>query len=292
VANASAPSFSTILGWATLVVIALNMAFIADYNTLGEAPTITEVAAEYGLAFVPLGFAKALGAALVGAFLFFYFAALWPRRRRVPIYSKFVIPLALTSVLAAGWIVAFRHEEIGLSTTLVAASVFLGGVMFVRAAAASPGQHSGWLRVPFSLHFAAMTIAVLVAVTQWLNASGLLAETPVAPEDLASAFLMLATTLGGLVALRYNDFVYPAVIASGAGAMFIATRSYDLHIAVEALTVCVGMLAVVVLAAVALAWQPQHDPKRAAARRSIRRALRVPGTGWYLMEASSSFMRF
>ena len=284
-----APPSSTILRWTTLIIIAANMAFIADYNSVGESPTISDVVAAYGNAFVPAGFAKALGAAILGAFLLFYFAALWPRRHRIPVYNKFVVPLALTSILASSWIVAFRHEEIGVATTLVGASVALAGVMFVRVAST---QHSGWLRVPFSLHFAAMTIALLVAATQWLNASGLLTKIPVASDDLAAAFLVTATAMGGFVALRYSDFVYPAVIASGAGAMFIAQRTSDPHIAAEAFVVCVGMLAVVVLAAIAMARQPQRDPKREASLRRARRSLRVLGTGWYLMEASSSFMRF
>jgi hypothetical protein len=291
VANASAPSSSTILRWTTLVVIAANIAFVADYNTLGQSPSIAEIAAVYGTAFVPPGFAKAVSIAILGGFLFFYLAALWPRRRRVLAYNKFVIPLALTSVLAASWIVAFRHEDLGLSAALVAAGAALAGFMFLRVASISPSQHSSWLRVPFSLHFGAMTIALLVAVTQWLNAGTLLADTPVAPEDLASAFLIVITFMGGLVALRYHDFVYPAVMASGAGAMFIALRTYNLHIAADALIVCAGTLVVVVLAAIALAWQPQRDPNGAALRKS-RRALRVLGTDWYLMEASSSFMRF
>jgi len=282
----------TILRWTTLVVVAANIAFVADYSVLGESPTITEVVAEYGNMALPAGFAKALCVTILVAFLIFYFDALWPRRHRIRVYDKLVIPLALTSLLASSWIVAFRQKEIGLSAALITASVALGGLMFVRVASVSPNQHSAWLRVPFSLHFAAITIALLVAVAQWLNSSGLLTGTAMVPDDVATAFLAIGAATGGFVALRYSDFVYPAVIASGAGAMFIAQRTYNPHVAADALIVCVGMLVVVVLAAVALTEQPRRDPKGVASRRRAKVARRAQDEGWYLIEGSSSIIRF
>ena len=190
--NTGVPSPLTVLRWTTLVVVAANIAFVVDYSALGESPTIAEVVAEYGNLVVPAGFAKVICVAILVAFLLFYVDALWPRRHRIRVYDRLVVPLALTSVLASCWLVAFRQEEIALSATLVAASVALGGVMFARVASVSPSQHSGWLRVPFSLHFGAMTIALLVAVTQWLHASGLLMGTPVVQDDVATGFLAIA----------------------------------------------------------------------------------------------------
>jgi hypothetical protein len=289
--NTGAPSSLTMLRWTTLVVVAANIAFVADYSTLGESPTIPEVVAEYGNMFVPAGFAKTICVAILVAFLFFYFYALWPRKHRIRVYDKLVIPLALTSVLASSWIVAFRQKEIGLCAALITASVVLGGVMFVRVASVSPSQHSGWLRVPFSLHFGAMTIALLVAVSQWLNASGLLTRTAVVPDDVATVFLAIAAATGGFVALRYSDFVYPSVIASGAGAMFIAQRTYNPHIAADALIVCIGMLVIIVFAAVALIQQSRREPKGVASRRRTKIARRAQDEGRYMIEASSSIMR-
>ena len=288
--NTGPPSSSTMRRWTTLVVVAANIAFVADYSILSESPTINEVAAEYGNMFVPAGFAQAICAAILVAFMLFYFDALWPRRHRIRVYDKLVIPIAMTSVLASSWIVAFRQKEIGLAAALVAASVALGAVMFVRVASVSPSQHSSWLRAPFSLHFAAMTIALLVAVTQWLNARGLLTETTVMPDQVAIAFLAIAAATGGFVALRYSDFVYPAVIALGTGAMFVAQRTYNPHIAADALIVCVGMLVVVVLAAVTLARQPRRDPKAVPSRRRAR-AARKEQDEWYLIDGNSSIMR-
>lgn len=288
--NTGVPSPLTVLRWTTLVVVAANIAFVVDYSALGESPTIAEVVAEYGNLVVPAGFAKVICVAILVAFLLFYVDALWPRRHRIRVYDRLVVPLALTSVLASCWLVAFRQEEIALSAALVAASFALGGVMFARVASVSPSQHSGWLRVPFSLHFGAMTIALLVAVTQWLHASGLLMGTPVVQDDVATAFLAIAVVAGGFVALRYSDFVYPAVIASGAGATFISQRTYNPHFATFALIVFVGMFVVVVLAAVALAQQPRH-PKDMALRRRSKVARKAQDEGWYLIGTSSSIMR-
>ena len=289
--NTGPPSSSTMRRWTTLVVVAANIAFVADYSILSESPTINEVVAEYGNMFVPAGFAQAICAAILVAFILFYFDALWPRRHRIRVYDKLVIPLAMTSVLASSWIVAFRQKEIGLAAALVAASVALGAVMFARVTSVSPSQHSSWLRVPFSLHFGAMTIALLVAVTQWLNARGLLLmDIAVTPDQVAIAFLAIAAATGGFVALHYSDFVYPAVIALGTGAMFIAQRTYNPHVAADALIVCVGMLVVVVLAAVTLARQPQRDPRAVPSRRRARAARREQDE-WYLIDGNSSIMR-
>ena len=285
------PSSSTFLRWAALIVVEASMGFIAVYGTLSTSATIAEVVAEYGNPFVPAGFAKATCVAILVAFLLFFVAALWPHRHRRRVYDKLVTPLALTSVLAASWVVAFRHEEIGLSVAMIAASVVLGGLMFVRVASVSPSKHSHWLRVPFSLYFGAMTIALLVALTQWLNASGLLTGPVVATHDLASAFLAIAAASGGFVALRYSDFIYPAVITAGLGSMYLAQRVDEPDVAAAALVACIGMLVVAGLAAAMVAKQSWRTPTKASSR-SARLVRTAKNEGWYALDASSSIMRF
>jgi hypothetical protein len=140
--NTGPPSSWTMRRWTTAVVVAANIAFVADYSNLSESATITEAVAEHGNMFVPAGFAQAICAAILVAFMPFYFDALWPRRHRIRVYDKLVVPLAMTSVLASSWIVAFRQKEIGLAAALIAASVALVAVMFVRVASVSPSQHS------------------------------------------------------------------------------------------------------------------------------------------------------
>ena len=284
------PSSSTMLRWTTLIAIVANAAFIAVYSGLSEMPTIAEVAAEFGDSFLPAGFVRGICVAMLAAFLLFYVAALWPRRRRRSAYDKLVLPLALTSVLASCWIVAFRHEQIGLSVALIAAGVALSGLMFARVASVSPRKHSLWLRVPFSLHLATMTVALLVAVTQWLSASGLFTWAAAGSDDVAIALLAIATATGGFVALRYGDFVYPAVMAAAAGAIFVAQNVVHPEVAVHALVVCVGMLVVVTLAAVALALQPPRARKERPSRRRKKVARSKLDESWYALDGTSSMM--
>jgi hypothetical protein len=290
-----APSSLTMLRWTTLVVLVANIAFVADYNALSTSATIAEVVAEYGNVFVPAVFAKAICATILGAFLVFYVDALWPhrpRRTRVRTYDKLVIPIALTGVLVSCWIVAFRQQEIALSAALVAAGVAVAARMFVCAASVSPSKYSSWLRVPFSLHFGAMTVALLISLTQWLHASGLLVKMPVVQDDVATAFFAIAVLAGGFVALRYSDFIYPSVIAAGAFATFIAQKTYNPHIAAGALIVFVGMFVVVALAAATLTQQSLRDPGGVASRRREKVARKAQDEGWYLIDGSSSIMRF
>jgi hypothetical protein len=288
---AGAPSSSTLLRWTTLIVIAANIAFIAVYAGPEESPTIAQVMAEYGNSLVPANFVKAMCALLLAAILSFYVVALWPSRHRKRFYNSLVVPLALTSVLASIWIVAIRNQAIGLSVALIAAGVVLGAFMFARVASVSPGRHSRWLRVPFSLFFGAMTIALLIALTKWLHTGGLLATAAVAPDDVTAAFLAIAAATGGYVALRYSDFVYPAVITSGAGAIFVAQRAHDPFVAADALAVCIGMLVVAALAAVALARTPRRDGKDKASPMKTRTERRKQDSWGYALDANSSIMR-
>jgi hypothetical protein len=280
---------SAFLRWSMLIVVAASVMFIADYSHLSASPTVAEVLAQYGPAFVPAGFATAIGAAILTALLGFFYAALRPRRRRIRIYDRLVIPVALASVLAACWIVAFRHREIGLSVALLAASVVVGSVLFLRVAAVSPGKHSRWLLVPFSLYLGAMTVALLVVAPLWLNAEGVLGGALAGRDDLATASFVVAAAAGGFFALRYRDFVYPAVIASALGSAFLAHPGEPLG--QTALVVGVGMLVVAALAAVALARQPRRDLADSVSRRRADTVRKAKAEGWYLTDASTSIMR-
>jgi hypothetical protein len=279
-----APSSSMMLRWTTLIVIVANMAFIVIYNSISESPTIAELVAAYGDALVPVGYAKGIGVAVLFAFLLFYATGLLPSRRRRRTYNSLVLPLALTSVLASGWIVAFRNERFDLSAVLLAAMVALAAIMFARVASVAPGKYSLWLRVPFSLHFAAMTVALLVTLTQWSNAA-------ITPDVAAAPLLALAAVAGGLVALRYRDFVYPAVIAAAAGAMFVAQHLLRPDAAAAALMVGTGMIAVAILAAIAMARQPRPERRIRSSRSDPVVARSAPEEDWYPIEGTASVIR-
>src|SRR4030095_1967963 len=100
-----APSASTLLRWTALIIVLMNVAFIVDYMKLASALSVADVVDKYGNALVPTAYAVALGATILVAFALFFVAALWPRRHRIPIYDRLVIPLAGVSVLASTWLV-------------------------------------------------------------------------------------------------------------------------------------------------------------------------------------------
>jgi hypothetical protein len=271
-----------------LIVVAASLGFIADYSHLSASPTIVEVLAQYGDELVPSGFAAALGAIILIAFLCFFVAALRPRRRRARIYDRLMIPLALASVLAACWIVAFRHGEIGLSVAIMVACVITGSFMFVLVTTVTPSENSRWLLVPFSLYASAMTIALLVSMLLWLEADNAFSTALGGPGNLAVALFVIAAAAGGFVALRYRDFVYPAVIAAAMGSIFL--RGFE-PLAWPALVVCAGMLIVAVLAAIALARLPGSNPTGRTSRRRADIVRRSEAEKSYPTEAGTSIMR-
>ena len=137
-----------------------------------------------------------------------------------------------------------------------------------------------------------MSLGLLVALTQWLNARELLLGTSFTEDDVIAVFLALAAAAGGFVAYRYSDFVYPAVIACSAGAIVITQRAMQPHIASFALIVCAGMLAVSILAAVALTHPGQRNLLDLASRRRARVARQAQDEGWYRLGDSSSMLGF
>jgi hypothetical protein len=280
------PSHSALLRWTSLIVVLANAAFIVDYAKLSSATPVAEVVAKYGHAFLPKFFAQGLGALVVAALALFALAALWPRRRRrALIYDKLVVPLALASTLASAWVVAYRHEWISLSTALVAAMMVLAGIMFIRVTRVAPGEHSRWLRVPFALLFGALTVALLVAIAQWLRAAGV--ATALVPEDTSILFLVLAVAIGGMVALWYTDIVFPAVMALAIGAMFVANPAAH-PLASYALVSGVGMLLITGLAGLADVWQLDPDLTKITRRRLRVAADDAPDPDWLLLEPTTS----
>ena len=289
--TSGSPSVSTFLRWAALMVVAASIAFVVDYGKLGKSATIAEVISDYGTALVPPAFAQVTGAAILVAFGAFLVGALARHGLRKPIYGDLTVALAICSVLAAGWVVAFRHREIELSVALAAVSTVLSGVMFVRAATAASSEASGWLRVPFGLHFGAMTVALPVSLAQWLNASGVLAATVVAPRDEASAVLAVGAAAGGCVALRHGDAVHPAVIALCEGAISFAQRETEPAFATTALTVGVTRLVVAGLGVVARTRRRVRAAATAASRRGVESVGDSTEEDWYLTGPTTSIMR-
>jgi hypothetical protein len=267
------PSASTVLRWATFVVVEANVAFMYVYDGVRELPSNAGTSNQYATIFAPAPYVDVIHWIIGAAFLIFYVAALWPRRRRTRIYDPFVVPLAIASTLASAWVVAFRYDQIELAIALTAAGVVVGDVMFVRAVA-SPAPHPRWLRVPFALYFGWMTLALLAGTAQWFNARGWLTTMETVTE-MSLVLFAIAAVVGSVVALSYREFVYPTVIAWAMGGIYVAQRMSDPAIAAAALNVCIGLLVVAGLAAVAAVIEPVRREAGPSASHGRERRLRA-----------------
>jgi len=105
------------------------------------------------------------------------------------------------------------------------------------------------------------------------------------------AVMAIGALAGGLIALRYGDVAYPAVIASCAGAMFVAQRASDPAFATAALCVCVVMLVVAGLGAAARARRPARNAEGGASRWRAKSAHGSVEENWYLTGPTTSIMR-
>ncbi len=246
-----APSVSRALRWVTFVVVEANAAFMYVWSRDRELPSISDVSSSYATPFAPAGFVHLIDWAIGGAVLMFYVAALWPRHRRTRTFDPFVVPIAVASTLASGWVVAFRIDEIGIALVIAAAAVLVAEVMFMRAVV-SPSQYARWLRIPFALYFGWTTFGLLVGTAQWLNASGWLTTIELATKS-SVALLAIAALAGAVIALVYREFVYPAVIAWGTSGIYVGQRLLDSTVANAALYVSLGLLVIAGIAAVAAA---------------------------------------
>ncbi len=286
------PSTSTVVRWTTFVVVEANFAFLYVYDRASGLPSITEVSKQYATPFAPANYVNAIYWIIGAALLFFYVAALWPRRRRTHIYDPFVIPLAIASTVGSAWVVAFRHDQLGLAVVLTGFGVVLGATMFARAAA-SPAPRSRWLRVPFALLFGWITFAALTGTAQWFNARGWLTTLEMSTA-ISLALLAIAAAMGGIVALRYREFVYPMVIAWAVGGIYAGQRMLDPMIAGTARDVCIGLLIVAGLAAIAVAGErfPRHAVPTASRRAERHERAVAPAALAVRQRASLRWPRF
>ncbi len=271
------PSASTILRWATFVVVEANVAFIYVDDGVRELSLIAGTSKEYAPTLAPASYIYVVYWIIGVALLLFYVAALRPRRRSTHVYDPFVVPLAIVSTLASAWVVAVRYDQIDLAIALTVAGFIMGAVMFVRAVA-SPSPHPRLLRVPFALYFGWITFALLAGSAQWFNARGWLTSMEIVTV-VSLVLLAIAAVVGGIVALSYREFVYPAVIAWAIGGIYVGQRMLDPTIAAAALDVCIGLLVVAGLAVVAAAIEPVRravGPDAAHGRERHLRAQRAP----------------
>ncbi len=245
-------------------MIGANLGFVIVYGRSADpmTPGALEVVLQ-GNVLVPRGIPLAAAIAVAISFVIFYAVILWPRRRQPPVYDRLVLPMAASAFVVSAWDVAVRHGAVGFSLAMIGVLAALAAAMFVVAARVSPRERSGWLRVPFSLHFALATLVFTGALTDPSLAARWLPQLSLARDDLACAALALVVVVGGVVALRYHEFVYPSVMSALLLTVPFAASGRESNVALAMYQASAGLAVLAVLAAIASARDLREARQRA-----------------------------
>lgn len=216
------PSSSRFWRYAALATSVIDVAFAPLQQRLDRsARSQVDVTDAYPNLFRPAGYAFAIWGVIYLAFLGSAARALAPSQRTVAAHDRLAPPLCLANALCCAWIVAYRHEQIGLSVALIVATLACGAVMYVRAQdAVARGEFGRAAAAPFSLFFGWISVATIANVTIALVASGWRGG-PLAPATWAVLLLAVATALGATSALRDRDPVFSLVVAWAAVAIAV-----------------------------------------------------------------------
>ncbi|MCM2674237.1 tryptophan-rich sensory protein [Alkalicoccobacillus plakortidis] len=117
---------------------------------------------------------------------------------------------AANILLNSLWILVFENEWIGLSIFVIL-GVFLTVLTIYLKIESIPGT-PWWHRLPFSAYLGWITVAVIVNVFAWMNASGI--ESFLGLDELTWTIIMLivATLVTLFVTLRHRDIMYPLIV--------------------------------------------------------------------------------
>lgn len=294
------PSASTLTRWSALIVIALGIGTLLVY--LQGASLFARWSAP--LAHAGTLFPPRLGVPAVafaaGMLFAFCVVMLRPLRRRARPYDRLSLLLAAFVLVAVAYVIAVERGWAMVPSALVAAAWAVSGIMLVVAARAAPLHHSLWLRLPFSIAFAVVTL-LLLEVLAAAVASPRFAGLPAwLRRDFALCALGFGALVAAVVALRYHDYVYPLVLGA-----FIAWLPFAGATPVSPVALWIfgaGMLVLAIAAAFLLARDPrERQPARRRDRAYVdevprksakRRGRRNEGDSRrYLLEADSSLMR-
>jgi hypothetical protein len=234
------------LRWIALAVVVANVAFNYLYDRIDwlALPSIGEQSARVHAMFTPAPYTFAIWGLVYFAFVAF---AVWElaadaRGQRLDRLAK---PLIVVNVLASLWIVVFGHGLLGLSVLVIATMCAAGASMYVHTRT----HVNGWVAAAFSLFFAWICVATLSASALWLADLGFTGG-PLGENAWTALLALMAGALGAWMALRYNDPVYPLVIAWAIFGVHIATERVAQPASVSAMLVAIAMLAFAAWAAI------------------------------------------
>jgi len=228
--------------WLALVAVLANFAFnYASQRLPIGVGTIESISAKYASLFTPAGYAFAIWGLIYLSTLVYVIHQLLPSQRNNYAHDLLVKPVIALNVLAAAWVVVFRFELIGPSVAVIALTLVISLLMFVRATGAvARHELSKWVMVPASLWFGWLSVATLANVSLWAVAMD---WTDAIQQPWTLAMIAIATLLGLGVGYRYRNWIYPLVVAWAATAIWVARRPDAQLVAAAALASAVVMVA-------------------------------------------------
>ncbi len=252
---------STALRVVTLVVVIANVAFNFAADHIGLAgDSVAEVSARYHNAFTPAGYAFAIWGLIYAGFLAYGIAQLLPRYRARAGFDTISAMLLGVNLLAMSWVAVFRHDELVLSSFIICLMLAAGIAMYERAFAfVAAGRPRTWLW-PSSLFLGWITVATMANFAE-LSVSRGFRGGAVGEAPWAMGFLIIASSIACVLALRLGDFVFPLVVAWAA--IGIGVESGQPHSAL-ALTafICAGVLTLIASAVATTLLGPRHPDLR------------------------------
>jgi hypothetical protein len=193
-----------------LFAVIANVVFNGVYDRLGLGlADIRTVSDRYETLFTPAPYAFAIWGAIYSGLIAYAVFALLPSQRDVTVHDRIARPFILLNVLASLWVAVFTSDHPAAAVPVVAAMVLTGMTLVRRAAAGAPTLRFPHLvMAPFSLLLGWLSVATIANVSAACVAHG------ASPRETVWAVVMLgvALALGLLVALRFADAVFLAVV--------------------------------------------------------------------------------
>ncbi len=194
----------------TMVLIVNALANILPINGV----TTGDLSDQYDVFFVPAGYVFSIWAVIYSFLIAYIVYQALPSQKTNQLHRR-IAPWFLVSCVAnAGWILAWHYQFVTVSLILML--VILGTLLAIYLTLGT-GQYKVtrgeqvFMRVPFSLYFAWITVATVANFTTFLTFidwSGL----GISPMMWGIIMLVVATLIEAAMALRFRDAVYVGVI--------------------------------------------------------------------------------
>ncbi len=195
------------------LAMVLTVNFLANFIPI-NGMTTGELSDNFPVYFVPAGYVFSIwGLIYLFQIAYVVYQAL-PAQKDNPVQRK-IAPWYLVNCIGNSlWIFLWHYQRVGASLiamiviliTLIAIYIILG-----TGRSSAPRNERWFLRVPFSLYLAWITVATIANVTTWLYSIG---WDGFGLSDMmwGVVILLVATVIECAMVLRYHDVAYTAVI--------------------------------------------------------------------------------